>query len=1042
MRRKNLFSLTLLWLLAACAPAATVVTPTPPAAPTTPPPASPIVTCLTDGLKKCLPDVWQAYGVSGLLLLALAFLLSFFLFTPLGKVLQERSEEWLRSLPLLRGKRPSPPEIERGESDYLLGLRESLDPKDPAAELDAYLRALRKRENPLKYPEDRLYVPLEGGLSEDLAPRLGLHLGGPAEARRSWWARLTAWLRPNPQPFDPQQLFREQRTFENLEEALGALDDRTGQPYAVLALLGEPGAGKSTLMRRFARLQVERRLADPNERLPFFVSLSAHRSGTPLTFLRQAWKEALGFDGLEEALADGKIWLFADGLNEMPRAGYEMRLAQWRAFLHSDDFAARGNRALVACRIADYGEGIGAPRLVIHDMDEERIRDFLEKRIPDRAAALWRQLEQDRRDGRGDMYALAQVPFWLVMLTRVSGQKGLPPNRAALLDEFLCTWLDYEASRPGGRLLSDAHRQAFVEGLTRLAWRGLERSQNYTFPRAEAVRILNAAQTALSADDLLALGRDCSLLDLTPFSVRFQHQLWQEFFAAREFARRFTQGQNLRPKWRTPWRRWKFVRSRWDPLPPPPRTGWEETIVLAAGLLPPPQAGRLLQAVLADNRPLAGQIALQAGLDLPAETLKTLRGRLLDELQAPRVRLPARLEAGRSLARLGDPRLLERRHTWRDAAGKEKACIEPDWAAIPAGEFVMGCTPRQALRLRLFHRFAPGNDELPAHRVFVSAFEMARWPVTVAEYRCFMEAGGYEEDAWWQAPGALRWRDAPLPFEESYLARYIQWLRQNEAEVLKSLQALERRGALSPAQAEAYREQMNMQDDALRQQWERFEVQRRDERGRAVRPWLWEESEFKGENQPVIGVTWYEACAYAAWLDAALRALGRLPEGWRIRLPREAEWEKAARWRGAGAHESLWPWGDRWDAACANTLEGRVMRPSPVGAYPRGSTPAGLLDMAGNVWEWCADWYAPDTYRLRAGQVTRDPVGPEQGDLRVLRGGAWNYDRSFARCAYRDRRVPDDFFDGIGFRLVRSPSSPSLNSESLHSESLTPPPPP
>jgi len=74
--------------------------------------------------------------------------------------------------------------------------------------------------------------------------------------------------------------------------------------------------------------------------------------------------------------------------------------------------------------------------------------------------------------------------------------------------------------------------------------------------------------------------------------------------------------------------------------------------------------------------------------------------------------------------------------------------------------------------------------------------------------------------------------------------------------------------------------------------------------------------------------------------------------------------------------------------------------------------------------------------------VTRDPVGPEQGDLRVLRGGAWVLNRYNARCACRHWNEPDDFLNYVGFRLVRSPSSPSLYSESLHSESLTPPPPP
>ncbi|MDW8279474.1 MAG: SUMF1/EgtB/PvdO family nonheme iron enzyme, partial [Anaerolineales bacterium] len=736
MRLARLLPLLLTLLLTSCLPQQA-----------NPPPPNPILTCFSEGLQKCLPEIWQAYGWNGVLVLVLCALLLWF-FSPSRKILDERLEEWWRSLPLLRGKRPSPPEIERLEEDYLNRTLSELRPEDPAAKLDAYLHTLRERETPLKPSEEPLYVPLEGGLApEELSPTLGLHLGGPAQAPRSWWARLFDRLRPA--PFNPEQLFREQRTFENLEEALTATDPNTGQPYPVLALLGEPGAGKSTLMRRFARRQVERRLADPAERLPLFVSLGAHRQGTPLTFLREAWKHTVGFDGLDEALAQGRVWLFADGLNEMPRAGYDLRLAQWRAFLHGEEFSGRGNRALVACRVADYGEGIGAPRLVIHKMDDERIRAFLQKRAPAHTRTLWQQLEADRDHGRGDLYALAQTPFWLVMLARLTGSEGLPRNRAALLETFISRWLDYEATRPGGRMLDDACRQAFWEGLTRLARRGLERSQNYAFPRAEAERILTAAQTRLRAADLLTLGRDCTLLDLTPHSVRFQHQLLQEFFAARDLARRFAAGEDLRRLWQIPWRRWKFVRSRWDPLPPPPRTGWEEALILSAGLLDPARAEALVRAIQRQNPPLAARCALEAGLRLPEETLNDLRGRLLSDLRNPRQRTAARLEAGRALARLGDPRLLERRRTLPAPEGKETACIEPDWVDIPAGEFQMGTTPEQARAIRRAFGYDP-QDEMPAHRVRLGAYRIARWPVTVAEYRLFLEAGGYENDAYWQ----------------------------------------------------------------------------------------------------------------------------------------------------------------------------------------------------------------------------------------------------------------------------------------------------
>ena len=101
-------------------------------------------------------------------------------------------------------------------------------------------------------------------------------------------------------------------------------------------------------------------------------------------------------------------------------------------------------------------------------------------------------------------------------------------------------------------------------------------------------------------------------------------------------------------------------------------------------------------------------------------------------------------------------------------------------------------------------------------------------------------------------------------------------------------------------------------------------------------------------------MSWYEALAYCRWLteqlNGPLRAKAALAAGERciVRLPTEAEWEKAA--RGMGAHR--WPWGDAWREGSANTAEARLEQTSPVGLFPAGASPCGALDMAGNVWEW------------------------------------------------------------------------------------------
>ena len=94
-----------------------------------------------------------------------------------------------------------------------------------------------------------------------------------------------------------------------------------------------------------------------------------------------------------------------------------------------------------------------------------------------------------------------------------------------------------------------------------------------------------------------------------------------------------------------------------------------------------------------------------------------------------------------------------------------------------------------------------------------------------------------------------------------------------------------------------------------------------------------------------------------------------------------------------------------------------------VGIFPDGTSAEGLLDLAGNIYEWCSDWYREDTYRLRAGHLARNPAGPDSGRSKVLRGGSWGTPRHTVRCAARYRNLyPDYGFNGRGFRLAKGPS--------------------
>ncbi|NIM11161.1 MAG: SUMF1/EgtB/PvdO family nonheme iron enzyme, partial [Candidatus Aminicenantes bacterium] len=171
-----------------------------------------------------------------------------------------------------------------------------------------------------------------------------------------------------------------------------------------------------------------------------------------------------------------------------------------------------------------------------------------------------------------------------------------------------------------------------------------------------------------------------------------------------------------------------------------------------------------------------------------------------------------------------------------------------------------------------------------------------------------------------------------------------------------------------------------------------------------VEPGLWHDRKWNGPNFPVVVISWYEACAYAEWLSRKT--------GDRYVLPSEAQWEKAAR----GSEGFSYPWGKKWKEDHCNSVECGVGRTSPIGMFPKGESPYGCMDMAGNVWEWCADWYEKDYYKKSPDQ---NPQGPGDGSDRVVRGGGWFNARWYCRAACRNARRPAFRFYYYGFRLAR-----------------------
>jgi CHAT domain-containing protein len=433
------------------------------------------------------------------------------------------------------------------------------------------------------------------------------------EVRRGRLYSAAFWMQPEfcaVQHIGPRQV--ERVKLDHLSEAL--------ERYPAIALLGEPGAGKTTAMRHLAGELAQK----DQDRLPLLVDLARYRHDDLLSFIADAWPATLAQSpGLSDDVAavravtdpllahlqgylkEGRLVLLLDALNEMPLAqGYSLRRERLRAFI--DRWQKRGNRFIVSCRVLDYAgsELSGLQQVEIDRLPVERVGRALVAYLPDKGPELWEQLQRPRHRPLLD---LLRTPYFLAMLAAIYAKtdvpSALPIGQAALLEQFTAILFEREA-RKGYPDWVEAPAQRVALGV--LAYRMQLEDQDGTsgtaIPLAQARAYLpdrvtvSGRQWDLVPDVLLRLAAAASLMhiDLDERGnwryVHFCHQLLQECFTAGELERRFAAGEDLAAVLRG--FHWPEVEmpaveqptGGYEPLPPLLISAWDETLALLAGL--------------------------------------------------------------------------------------------------------------------------------------------------------------------------------------------------------------------------------------------------------------------------------------------------------------------------------------------------------------------------------------------------------------------------------------------------------------------------
>ncbi|NBO65661.1 MAG: NACHT domain-containing protein, partial [Acidobacteria bacterium] len=563
----------------------------------------------------------------------------------------------------------------------------------------------------------------------------------------------------------------QRQSLQSLEDLLKINE----KEHPVMVILGAPGSGKSTLLRRLELDYQRGKNGAGEQRVSFFAPLNRYqplslenKHITPQQFLESIWNESYQETGLslENVLEKGEVLLLLDAINELPHGSkeeYHKLLDYWRQFAISQ--RSRGNRVIFSCRSLDYSQSLSRPDLRVPNVElqpltKEKIAQFLQVYLSDNDKKVLSNIE---KDGTLDFY---NNPFFLSLLCEQIGYtKEVPRGRVALFtgfvrntlrremhttlfasEEFL-TELDQEKlnlNKWAGRFqLPDDG--PLPEKLSHLAYEmqqsGKRReNKQVCIDLKKAVELVGAGKTGNS---IIKGGLAISVLDkdVGRGEVTYYHQLLQEYFAGRRLATD-PKPELVSVEWRASEVRPSLEETiaklaNGDPLPPPGQTGWEETTLAALPMSDDPEG--YVVRLIEYNLPLAARCAISPEVKIADKTKDLIRERLINRTQDMTADLRARIAAGEALGLIGDPR-------FKSYPSDKPVCLLPLMVEIPAGVYPIGDDQSG---------FA---NERPAHKVELPAYQIGVYPVTNAEYARFIEAGGYEDERWWDTVAARRWR--------------------------------------------------------------------------------------------------------------------------------------------------------------------------------------------------------------------------------------------------------------------------------------------